>query len=119
VLHKHTLLNHGSRYIYIQPCSLNKAMSCALGKVGKPRTALKDEHLMAIQHTCSGKDMFVRLQTDVASPLLHTYEFLPFVFASRIHFGKAELTHILLTIYLCYYLRVQLTYLDELRTWRM
>jgi len=98
VLHKHTLLNHAGHYIYIQPCSLNKAVSCALGKVGKPRTALKDEHLMAIQHTYNGKDMFVWLQTDVASPLLHTYEFLPFVFASRIHFGKAELTHTQATV---------------------
>ena len=124
MLHKHILLNHGGRYIYIQPCSLNKAVPCALGKVGKPRTALKDKHLMGIQHTYNGKDLFVRLQTDVASPLLHT------VFVSRIHFGKQNShtntshgsalcsctlqLYILLTISPCYYLRVQLTYLEEL-----
>ena len=44
------LLIHGSQYIYMQPSSFNKAVSCALCKVGKPRMALKDEQLMAIQH---------------------------------------------------------------------
>ena len=43
-------LIHGSRYIYMQPSSFNKGVSCALGKVGKPRMALKDEQLMALQH---------------------------------------------------------------------
>ena len=30
-----TLLNHGSHYIYHQASSFNKAVSCALSKVGK------------------------------------------------------------------------------------
>ena len=37
MLHNHTFLNHGSHY----SCSFNKAVSCALSKVGKPRMALK------------------------------------------------------------------------------
>ena len=32
-------------------------MSCVLGKVGKPRMALKDEQAMAIQHVSIGKDV--------------------------------------------------------------
>jgi len=40
VLHNHTLLNRGSLFIYMQPSSFNKAVSCALGKVGKSRMAL-------------------------------------------------------------------------------
>jgi len=42
-LHDRTLLNHGSRYIKTQLCSVNKAVSCAPGKVGKSGIALKDE----------------------------------------------------------------------------
>jgi len=34
----------------MQPSLFNKAMLCAFGKVGKPRMALKEEQLMAIQH---------------------------------------------------------------------
>ena len=40
----------------------------------------------AMQHIYNGKVMFVWLPTDVASSLLHMYEFLPFVFMPRIHF---------------------------------
>jgi len=74
----HTLLNHGSRYIHVQPSSFSKAVSCALGKVGKPRMAPKDEQLMAIQHVYT------------ARTCLYMYGFLPFVFVPRLHFGKSE-----------------------------
>ena len=43
-------LNHGSRYVYNQPNLFNKAVLCALRKVGKSRMAVKDEQVMAIQH---------------------------------------------------------------------
>jgi len=87
VLHDHTLLNHGNRYIYMQPSLFNKAMLCALSKVGKPRMAPKDEKLMAIQHiymarTCSYSYQRIRQ--------VHMYEFLQFIFMPYIHFGKAE-----------------------------
>ena len=45
----------------MKPSSLNKAVLCTPGKVGKPRIALKDEQPMAIQHV---KNMFVWLPTD-------------------------------------------------------
>ena len=38
--------------------------------VGKPGMVLKDEQLMAIHHVYNGKDAFVWLPTDMASPLL-------------------------------------------------
>ena len=43
---------------------------------------------MTIQHIYNRKDVFVWLLTYAASPLLHVYEFLSFVFMPRIHFGK-------------------------------
>ena len=57
MLHDRTLLNHRSHYIYIymQPSSFDMAMSYALNKVGKSRMALKDEHLMAIQHVYTAR----------------------------------------------------------------
>jgi len=44
----------------MQPSLFNKAVSCAFGKVGKPRTALKDEQLIAIQHVyvCMATDRY-------------------------------------------------------------
>jgi len=54
----------------------NKAMSYiveALGKVGKPGMAQKNEQRMAIPHVYNGKDMFVclpRRQIHTRSPLL-------------------------------------------------
>ena len=60
-MHDCTLLNHGSCYIYMQLCSFSKAVSCALGKVGRPRMALKDKQLMATQHVYMAKVVFVWL----------------------------------------------------------
>jgi len=45
----------------------------------KKGVALKDEKLMEIQNS---KDVTVWLLTDKASPLLHKYDFLLFVFAT-------------------------------------
>jgi len=75
-----------------QLCFFNKAVSYALGKVGKPRVALKDEQVMAIQHVY-GKDVFIWLPTDTAAGQVRTYEFLPLVFVPHIHFGKAEVAY--------------------------
>ena len=85
MLHDRTLLNHGSRYILMQLCSFNKAVSCALSKVEKPRMALKNKQLMSIPHVY-GKDVFVLLPTG-------TYVYLLFVFVPHIHFGKAEVAY--------------------------
>ena len=59
-----TRLDHtrGSHYIHVQPSSFSKAVSCALGKVGKPRMAPKDEQLMAIQHVCTAYHRIADLQ---------------------------------------------------------
>jgi len=84
------LLIHGSRYIYMQPSSFNKAVLCALGKVGKPRMALKDEQLMAIQHIYMSR-MCLYGYRQIRQ--VHMYEFLPFVFVPHIHFGKAEMAY--------------------------
>ena len=94
--------------------------------------ALKDEQLMAIQHVYNGKDM---LRVCYWIQQIHTsYDFSPFVFMPGIHFGKAEASYqhhrlgndgstwssctlqscILLNILSVVYLRVQLSYLDEL-----
>ena len=87
--------------------------------------SLKDEQLMAIQHI--GRDVSVWLP-DTAS----SYLVLPFVLVPHIHFEKAEAayhrhklsivpwcsstlqSYISPNISLCYYLPVQLMYLDEL-----
>ena len=80
------------------------------------------------------KHVFVWLPTDTAARQVYTYELLPFVFVPRIHFGKAEEayrypelasygsawcsysleSYILPNISPCYYLQIQLTYLNEL-----
>ena len=71
----------------MQPSSFNKAVSWALGKVGKSTMALNDKQLMAIHCTAHlyGKCVFVWLPTDTASTHVRV---LPFVFVPRIHFGK-------------------------------
>jgi len=69
----------------MQLCSFNKAVSCALSKVGKPRMALKNKQLMLVPHVY-GKDVFVWLPTG-------TYVYLLFVFVPHIHFGKAEVAY--------------------------
>ena len=103
----------------------NEAMSCALGKVGKPRMALKDEQQIAIQYVYMARTCLHGYQQIWQ---VHMYEFLPFVFVPHIHFGKAEVafchcrlascsctlqSYILANISPCY-LQVQVTYLDEL-----
>ena len=62
-----------SHYIWMELCSINKALSCALGNVGKQGMSLKDKQLMATQHVYYGKDVFVWLPRAMASPLLHMY----------------------------------------------
>ena len=95
--------------------------------------ALKDEQLMAIQHIYTARRR-VCMATDKYGKY-HPWD-LPFVFMPHIHFGKAEVayrnhglasyvstwcsctlqSYILLNIFEfpCYYLQVQLKYLDEL-----
>jgi len=72
MLYDRTLLNHDSRYIYIQLTSFNKACR-ALSKLGKPRMALNDEQLMAIQHIYMARTCFVWLLTDTASTNMSCY----------------------------------------------
>ena len=50
------LLNHGSCYIYLQPCLF---VWCALSKVGKPRMALKDRTTDGNAARLYGKDVLV------------------------------------------------------------
>ena len=47
-----------SGYIYMQPSSFNKAMSCALDKVGNSRMALKDEQQMTLQNVYTARMFF-------------------------------------------------------------
>jgi len=58
--------------MYMQPCSFNKdkAVSCALGKIGKSKMALKDEQLMVIQHVYTART-FEWLPTNMQ---VHMYE---------------------------------------------
>ena len=71
-----------------QLCSFNKAVSCALSKVGKPRMALKNKQLMSIPHVYD-KDVFVWLPTG-------TCVYLLFVFVPHIHFERQK-WHITIT----------------------
>ena len=117
-----TTVHDRSRYIYMQ---LNKAVSCALGKIGKPGMALKGTQLMAIQHVYTARTCLYGYQQ-----IQQVHEFFPFAFVPRIHFGKAEVASRLasyvptwcsctLQSYILpnipwYYLQVQVMYHDEL-----
>ena len=74
----------------MQPSLFNKAMLCAFGKVGKPRMVLKDKQLMAIQHVYMAR---MCLYLYGYRQIWQMYEFLPFVFMPRVHFGKAEVAY--------------------------
>ena len=87
MLHDRTLLNHGSHYIYMQPSSFNKAVVCALGMVWKTKNVTEGRTTDGNTACLYGKDVLVWLPTDTAS--MHV-QVLPFVFFSRIHFGKEE-----------------------------
>ena len=132
MLHDCILLNHGSRYIYMQPCLVHSTKLCRvplvrLGNQEWPEERTTDGNTAHVY----GKNVFVWLPTDTAST---QYELLPFVFISCIHFGKIEVayrhhgpasygsawcsctleSHILPNISPCYYQGVQLTHVDEL-----
>ena len=131
MLHDHTLLIHGSQYIYMQPSSFNKAVSHAHGKVGMPRRALKDVQLITIQHIYTARTCLYGYRQIWQ---VHMHESYCLYFVPYIHFGKAESayrhhrhasygsawcsctlqSYILPNISPCYYRQVQLTYLDEL-----
>ena len=71
----------------MQPNLFNKAMLCAFGKVGKPGMVLKDKQLMPIQHVYMARMLYGYRQ------MWQMYEFLPFVFMPRVHFGNAEVAY--------------------------
>jgi len=91
MLHDHTLLNHGihSTCIPMQSSSFNKAVSCALSKVGNSRMALKDKQLFAIQHIYTAR--MCGMATDRYGK--YTCKSLIVCICALHPFGKAEVAY--------------------------
>ena len=91
MLHDHTLLNHGSRYIYMQPSSFKKAVLCALSqRLESQEWPWRTNNWW--QYT-SIQQLRMCLYGYQQTRQVHMYEFLLFVFMPHIHFGKAEMAY--------------------------
>ena len=98
-----------------------KAMSCALGIVGKSRIVLKDDQLMAIKHVYTARMCLYGYRQIRQVPGTHVWVF-PFVFIPHIHFGKAEATYcncipyrIFLRAVICKFsIRISMNYMEDI-----